>query len=386
MPRNAGPGKPPPRGLRNLPRRRPRAPDIPRPTLRELYARMVVTRRFEETAAKLFTLGKVHGTAHFCVGEEATGVGAGLALEPGDQILATHRGHGQSIGKGMDINRMMAEFLGKATGFCKGRGGCMHIADLGVGSLGANGIVGGGIPLAVGAALSARLLKTERVVVGFFGDGAANQGIFHESLNLAAIWKLPVVFFCVNNQYGMSMHVSRHMAIPDIAARAASYGMPGRSLDGNDVLAVYRAVREAREYALTQGPILLVGHTYRIMGHSKSDANVYRTKEEIEAWRAKCPIKRFRAWLLAGRAVHRGRAGRDRPARRPRRSSGRWRFAEASPEPDPAGAGGGRVCVSSPTRRPSARRSARRCAATRGSSSSARTSASTAAPSGSPAG
>lgn len=271
--------------------------EISRETLRELYEKMVLTRLFEEAAARLFSLGKVHGTAHFCIGEEATGVGAGVALERGDQILATHRGHGQSIGKGMEVGRMMAEFLGKANGFCKGRGGCMHIADVSAGNLGANGVVGGGIPLAVGAALSAKMQGIDRVVVGFFGDGATNQGVFHESLNLAAIWKLPVVFFCTNNQYGMSMHVSRHVAIPDLALRAASYGLRGESIDGNDVLAVYRTVREAREYVKSHGPVLVVANTYRIMGHSKSDANVYRTREEIEAWRQKCPIKRFRAYL-----------------------------------------------------------------------------------------
>ncbi len=310
--------------------------EIPRDTLRELYERMVLTRNFEETAAKLFTLGKVHGTAHFCVGEEATGVGTCMALEPVDQIFATHRGHGQSIGKGMDINRMMAEFLGKATGFCKGRGGCMHIADFAAGNLGANGIVGGGIPLTVGAALSARLLKVDRVLVGFFGDGASNQGTFHESLNLAAIWKLPTIFFCVNNQYGMSMHVNRHMAIPDIAIRASSYGLPGKSIDGNDVLAVYRTIREAREYARTRGPILVVGNTYRIMGHSKSDATVYRTKEEVETWRAKDPIKRFRAYLLDNGLF--ATAELDGIDRRAAETIARAvEYAEASPEPDVAG-------------------------------------------------
>jgi acetoin:2,6-dichlorophenolindophenol oxidoreductase subunit alpha len=267
-------------------------------TLKDLYLKMVQTRNFEETAARLFAQGKVHGTAHFCIGEEATGVGACVALEPQDLIYATHRGHGQSIGKGSDIGRMMAEFLGKEAGFCKGKGGCMHIADLSIGNLGANGIVGAGIPIAVGAALTTQLKKLDRVVLCFFGDGAANEGAFHEALNLASIWKLPVVFYCVNNQYGMSMHVSQHMNIEDISQRAASYGIEGRAFDGNDVLEVYRQTMAAREYARTEGPILVVANTYRIMGHSKSDAGKYRAKEEVAYWKERCPLIKMRAFLL----------------------------------------------------------------------------------------
>lgn len=263
-----------------------------------MYLKMMQTRCFEETAAKLFSLGKVHGTAHFCIGEEAAGIGVTAALAPEDLIYATHRGHGQSIGKGMDINRMMAEFLGKATGFCKGKGGCMHIADLSVGNLGANGIVGAQLPIAVGAALSTHLQQKERIVVCFFGDGASNEGSFHEALNLASIWKLPIVFLCVNNCYGMSMHVSRHLNIEDIAVRAAGYGIVGRVVDGNDIFAVYQATVEARAHARTVGPILVEAKTYRVMGHSKSDANVYRSRDEIDEWRQKCPIKRMRRALL----------------------------------------------------------------------------------------
>jgi len=259
---------------------------------------MATTRAFEETAAKLFTLGKVHGTAHFCIGEEATGSGVCAALEPQDQIYATHRGHGQSISKGMDVNRMMAEFMGKSTGVCKGKGGCMHIADISAGNLGANGIVGGGIPIAVGAALSTAMQKIDRIVVCFFGDGASNQGTFHESLNLASVWKLPILFACVNNCYGMSMNVKASMNISDISLRASSYGIPGVSVDGNDAIAVYEATRKAREHVRTQGPLLMVLNTYRIMGHSKSDAGAYRTKDEVEEWKRKDPIKRMKAWLL----------------------------------------------------------------------------------------
>jgi len=263
-----------------------------------MYRKMALTRAFEETAMRLFSLGKVHGTAHFCIGEEATGTGVCAGIQPQDLIYATHRGHGQSISKGMNVDRMMAEFLGKATGVCKGKGGCMHIADVSAGNLGANGIVGGGIPIAVGAALGTVMQKIDRVVVCFFGDGASNEGTFHESINLASVWKLPIVFACVNNCYGMSMKVTASMNITDIALRASSYGIPGMTVDGNDVLAVYAAAQEAREHASRNGPVLLVLNTYRIMGHSKSDSGAYRTKEEVEEWKRKDPLKRFVSTLL----------------------------------------------------------------------------------------
>ncbi|MDR2073255.1 MAG: thiamine pyrophosphate-dependent dehydrogenase E1 component subunit alpha [Spirochaetaceae bacterium] len=264
----------------------------------DLYLKMVQTRTFEETAAGFFAEGKVHGTAHFCIGEEATGVGVCGALEREDMITQTHRGHNQAIGKGMDIKRMMAEFLGKETGYCKGKGGCMHIADFSVGSLGANGIVGGGIPVATGAALSQKYFKRPNITVSFFGDGASNQGAFHESLNLASVWRLPLIFVCTNNLYGMSTHVSKSMRIRDISIRAVSYGIKGLALDGNDVLAVYEETKKLREYVLAEGPALMVLNTYRWMGHSKSDAQVYRSKEEVESWKEKCPIKRYRQYLL----------------------------------------------------------------------------------------
>jgi acetoin:2,6-dichlorophenolindophenol oxidoreductase subunit alpha len=270
---------------------------VPADKLRTMYQNMTTTRSFEEMAMRLFSLGKVHGTAHFCIGEEATAAGVCAAIESQDLIYATHRGHGQSISKGMDVNTMMAEFLGKATGVCKGKGGCMHIADVGAGNLGANGIVGGGIPIAVGAALSTAMQKIDRIVVCFFGDGASNQGTFHEALNLASVWRLPVLFVCINNQYGMSMHVSKSMNIVDISVRAASYGLPGRSVDGNDVVAVYEAAREARAFVITGGPFLLVLNTYRITGHSKSDAGLYRSKDEVESWKKKDPLRGFAAYL-----------------------------------------------------------------------------------------
>jgi TPP-dependent pyruvate/acetoin dehydrogenase alpha subunit len=271
---------------------------LPREKLADMYRKMALTRAFEETAMQLFSLGKVHGTAHFCIGEEATGTGVCAGIEPQDLIYATHRGHGQSISKGMDIDRMMAEFLGKATGVCKGKGGCMHIADVSAGNLGANGIVGGGIPIAVGAALSTAMQKIDRVVVCFFGDGASNQGTFHEAVNLASIWKLPIVFACVNNCYGMSMNVNASMNISDISIRASSYGIPGMTVDGNDVRAVHEAARKARAHARKTGPVLLVLNTYRIMGHSKSDSGAYRKKEEVEEWKRKDPIRRFASALV----------------------------------------------------------------------------------------
>ena len=300
--------------------------------LKELYEKMVLTRNFEEQAARLFTEGKVHGTAHFCIGEEATGVGVTAALRREDLMAATHRGHNQSIGKGMDIKLMMAEFLGKANGYCKGRGGCMHIADFSMGSLGANGIVGGGIPIAVGAGLSTRMKKIDRIVVCFFGDGATNEGSFHEALNLASVWKLPVLFVCVNNYYGMSMHVHKSMSIEDIAVRASSYGMPGRTIDGNDVLEVYNATLESREYVRAEGPMLIVANTYRWMGHSKSDPQSYRSKEEVEEWKTRCPIARFRKLLTERKQFAAAELDAiDGQARE--RILEAVAFAEASPEP-----------------------------------------------------
>jgi acetoin:2,6-dichlorophenolindophenol oxidoreductase subunit alpha len=304
---------------------------VPLEKIKLMYANMATTRAFEETAMKLFSLGKVHGTAHFCVGEEATAAGVCAAIEPQDLIYATHRGHGQSIAKGMNVKTMMAEFLGKATGVCKGKGGCMHIAEVAAGNLGANGIVGGGIPIAVGAALSTVMQKIDRIVVCFFGDGAANEGTFHESLNLASIWKLPVLFVCINNQYGMSMHVRRSMNIEDISVRAASYGMPGNSVDGNDALAVYAAAREARNAVHANGPLLLVLNTYRIMGHSKSDAGLYRSKEEVESWKKKDPLQRMACVLREKGLSAEQIASMDAAAARTVEEA--VAFAEASPEP-----------------------------------------------------
>lgn len=270
----------------------------------DMLNKMYKIRLFEEEVDYLFSLGLVHGTMHLSIGQEAVAVGAISTLKPDDYILSTHRGHGHCIAKGADINLMMAEFLGKETGYCRGRGGSMHIADVEKGNLGATGVVGGGIPIASGVGLSIKMRKTGQVVICFFGDGAANQGAFHESLNLAAIWKLPVIFLCENNMYGMSMSVEKAFAIENIAKRAGSYGFPGEVVDGNDVLAVYKVVLKAVERARKgKGPSLIECKTYRWKGHSKSDQNLYRSKEEIESWKMKCPIKRFKEKLIAEKII-----------------------------------------------------------------------------------
>ena len=300
---------------------------------RELLRQMYTIRAFEERAEQLYALGKVHGTMHLSIGEEASAVGSIAALRPDDLILSTHRGHGHCIAKGADLNRMMAEFLGKETGYCRGRGGSMHIADVAGGNLGANGVVGGGLPISVGVGLALRMQKRNQIVLCFFGDGAANNGAFHESLNMAAIWKLPVVFVCENNQYAMSLSVHRAFAIERISDRAAAYGMPGVTVDGNDLLAVYQAVSSAVQRArANQGPTLIENITYRWRGHSKSDANRYRTREEIEAWKQKCPIRRFRARLIEEGVLTEEEADRlEQEARQAIDAA--VAFAEASPEP-----------------------------------------------------
>ncbi|MCB9133657.1 MAG: thiamine pyrophosphate-dependent dehydrogenase E1 component subunit alpha [Anaerolineales bacterium] len=301
---------------------------------RDLLRQMWLIRAFEEKAENLYAQGKIHGTMHLSIGMEASAVGAVAALQPDDYILSTHRGHGHCIAKGADLDRMMAEFMGKETGYCRGRGGSMHIADVAGGNLGANGVVAGGIPIAVGVGLSQKMQGTGRVCLCFFGDGAANSGPFHEALNMAAIWTLPVVFVCENNQYAMSYPASKAFAIPRISDRAAGYGMPGETVDGNDLNAVYAAVSRAVERARAgEGPSLVENVTYRWRGHSKSDANRYRSREEIEAWKEKDPIARFERWLAQAislsepdaRAVEQAAYAAIEAA---------VAFADASPEPD----------------------------------------------------
>ncbi len=266
--------------------------------LRDMYIKMLHIRAFEEKVAYFFSRGMVHGTTHLYVGEEATAVGTIAALNDDDIMTSTHRGHGHTIAKGIDLKRMMAELLGKEAGYCKGKGGSMHIADLSRGNLGANGVVGGGIPIATGAGITIKLHGDQRIVVCFFGDGAINEGTFHESVNMASVWKLPVLYVCENNQYGMSMSVHRSINLENVAERAKAYGIPGTRVDGNDVFAVYEAAKAGRAYVQENGPMLIVSETYRFTGHSKSDANKYRTKEEIADWRTRDPIPRMRARLL----------------------------------------------------------------------------------------
>lgn len=253
--------------------------------LRDVLRKMYLIRRFEEGAEDSYMRGLIHGTMHLSIGQEASAMGICMPLTDEDQITSTHRGHGHSIAKGADVKKMFAEFFGKTTGYCKGRGGSMHIADVSKGNLGANGIVAGGIPIAVGAALSARRLGNGKVVVSFFGDGANNEGAFHESLNMASIWKLPVIFVCENNGYGMSTSTARSTAVVNIADRAAAYSMPGVIVDGNNFSEVAEASQRAVERARAgEGPTLIESKTYRYRGHSRSDRNRYRTREEIEDW------------------------------------------------------------------------------------------------------
>ncbi len=263
-------------------------------TARRTLQAMWRCRRFEEAVDDLFARGLMHGTMHLSIGQEASATGTCFALRDDDAITSTHRGHSHCIAKGADLERMMAELLAKETGYCRGRGGSMHLADVATGNLGANGIVGGGIPIAAGAGLAYQLQGIDRVVVSFFGDGASNEGAFHEGVNLAAIWELPVIFLCENNKYGMSFSTEKSMNVENIADRAAAYGIPGVTVDGNDVEAVNEAVTTAVDRARAgEGPTLVEALTYRWKGHSKSDKNLYRTREEIAEWRERDPIIRF---------------------------------------------------------------------------------------------
>jgi len=262
---------------------------------------MWLIRLFEERVDRLFAEAALRGTSHLYVGQEAVAVGACAALRPDDYVTSTHRGHGHFLAKGADPRRLMAELFGKATGYSRGRGGSQHMACYEIGFLGSNGITGGGIPIATGAALAIQRRRQDRVVVCFFGDGAANQGVCHESLNMAAVWKLPVVYVCENNLYAMSTPVRSAFAIQDIADRAQAYGMPGAILDGNDFFAVRAGVAEAAARARSGGgPTLVECKTYRTLGHSRGDRRVYRTREEEALWRERDAVLRLRGELIAG--------------------------------------------------------------------------------------
>ena len=301
------------------------------PRAREMLLRMALIRNFEEKAEELYALGRVHGTMHLSIGQEASAVGAANAMRPGDYLLNHHRGHGQCLAWfDSDVNAMMAEFMGKETGYCRGRGGSMHIANVQANNLGANGIVGGGLPISVGVGLSIKMRKTDQVCLIAFGDGATNEGAFHESLNMASIWHLPVIYLCENNQYAMSMPYTKALNIEHISQRAAGYGIPGVTIDGNDVLAVYRAVKAAAETARAgQGPTLIESVTYRWRGHSKSDKQAYRTRDEVKHWQQQDPILRFAAGLGLSEAEL-----DDVRQQAVQRIAEAVAFAEASPEPD----------------------------------------------------
>jgi pyruvate dehydrogenase E1 component alpha subunit len=272
--------------------------------LREALRLMLTIRFFDERALALYRAGEMRGTTHPYIGMEAVGVGVMLALQPNDYVTSTHRGHGHTIAKGGDPRKMMAELLGRATGYSGGKGGSMHIADMDKHMLGANGIVGGGMGLATGAALTALLQQTGSVAICFFGDGALEQGILHETTNLAAIWKLPVVFVCENNQYAMSASAAWSVAGGDPAKRAAGYGIPGVTVDGMDLFAVNTQASEYVERARRgEGPSYLVCNTYRFHGHHAGDPLNYREKEEVERWRLQDPIEHAKRVAIETRAM-----------------------------------------------------------------------------------
>ncbi len=291
-------------------------------------------RLFEEMVDRLFAQGKMDGTTHLSMGQEAVAVGAVSALEKQDYVVSNHRGHGHILARGAAPERVMAELMGKRTGLCGGRGGSQHMCAIDIGFLGTNGITGGGIPIATGAALSAQYRREPRVTLCFFGDGAANQGTFHESLNMAALWSLPVVYCCENNLYGMSTHVSRATKVANIADRASAYGMPGLSVDGMDVNGVFNVTKVAAERARAgKGPTLIEAKTYRYCGHSKSDRCLYRTREEEAEWRKRDPLI-----LLTARLRQAGVAQGELDTIRTEESElieAAVRFAEQSEFPDP---------------------------------------------------
>ena len=263
-----------------------------------LYERMLDIREFEEGVKFLFLEGSMPGTIHQCQGQEATAVGVCAALRNDDFVTSTFRGHGHALAKGLTMDEMLIELFGAAGGCCNGKGGSMHVGNMSKGMIPAIAIVGGGIPLAAGMGLAFKMQKTTQVAACFFGDGAVAEGAFHEGVNMAAIWSLPVLYVCENNQYGASTHVSKVMRNESIAERAATYGIPGRRVDGNDVLAVYEAATVAIEECRTgKGPVLLELMTYRRTGHSRRDACHYQPKDEREAWFAKDPLDRFAAVL-----------------------------------------------------------------------------------------
>jgi pyruvate dehydrogenase E1 component alpha subunit len=282
-----------------------KSPAVPADQLWSMYRKMVEIRKFEEHVWDVYTRGLMPGLAHLYIGEEGVAVGACTALRDDDYITSTHRGHGHCLAKGGKLDRMMAEIMGKETGYCRGKGGSMHIADMSLGILGANGIVGGGFGIATGAALSARLRQSDQVCVCFFGDGAANQGIMLETINMAVIWNLPAIYVCENNQYGEHTPFASVTGVKRIADRAAGLGLEGVSVDGSDVLAVYEATAKAVARARQgKGPTLIEAMTYRFRGHHVGDGGAYRTKEELQWWMDhKDPITLLGKHMIKARAA-----------------------------------------------------------------------------------
>ena len=302
----------------------------------EMLRSMQTIRRFEERASDDYQAGAIYGVVHCYIGEEAVAVGICSALNRDDQIISTHRGHGHCLAKGADLNRMMAELYGRQAGYCKGKGGSMHIADFSIGMLGANGIVAGGIPIVTGAGLAAQLEGKGRVAVSFFGDGASNAGPFHESINIAATWKLPMLYVCENNLYSAGTIAAETLALSDVAARAAGYGIPGVVIDGNDVMAVYEAAEAAVNRARAgQGPTLIECKTYRWRGHTERPGQEDpRPQDEIETWRQRDPINLF-ATNLMDQGVLTEEAWQKMDAEILAAIEDAVKFSEESPFPDP---------------------------------------------------
>lgn len=304
--------------------------------LQDMMNRMLLIRNFELKVKELFPTGKLPGFVHLSVGEEAVPVGVCSNLRDDDYITSTHRGHGHCIAKGVDVKAMMAELYGRETGTSKGKGGSMHIFDFSIGMLGANGIVGAGAPLATGAALSAKYRKTDQVAVCFFGDAAANQGAVHESMNLASVWKLPVVFVCENNGYAQYTPHSVDSSVADVYVRAASYGMPGEMVDGMDVLAVGARVGEAVARARTgKGPSFIEAKTYRFFGHFEGDLQVYRSQTEVQEWMKRDPILSLSKRMIAGGMLSEDQFTKMDEAAREEVAEA-VKFAESSPDPLPS--------------------------------------------------
>lgn len=300
-----------------------------------IYRTMVRIRLFETKVGELFAANQIPGFVHLSIGQEGSSVGACSALRPDDYITSTHRGHGHMIAKGADIRRMMAELFGKRDGCCKGKGGSMHIADFGIGVLGANGVVAGGFPIAVGAGLSAKLRGTDQVTLCFFGDGASNRGPFHEALNMASIWKLPVIFMCENNQYASTTSASYSLSVTDVSTRAAGYGMPGLTVPGSDVLKVFSSVTKAVKRARKgEGPSLVEAKTYRYKGHFEGDPQRYRSSEEVEKAKENDPLDRFKNYLSQKGFIS-TRKERALAKEIEKEIEEAVSFAETSPFPDP---------------------------------------------------